>query len=144
MGTVKEWLEDVAKTNKSSEADSRKMQNLLHKVGFNNAVVVYGVVYPEGKGRPVSIHAMAKEILSTVSPKKKGEWAKKRDDMEGWRSFEDAEKHGYIVLVGQPNQYRGTAKGKKRLKMDKTNAKRRVERYEKSRIKGLSKASKVR
>ena len=75
MGTVKEWLEDVAKTNKSSEADSRKMQSLLHKVGFNNAVVIYGVVYPEGKGRPVSIHSMAKEILSSI---KTGTWARKR------------------------------------------------------------------
>jgi hypothetical protein len=76
MGTVQEWLEDIAKTNKSSEDDSRKMQSLLHKVGFGNAVVVYGVVYPEGRGRPVSIHAMAKEILSSIPAKKKGEWAK--------------------------------------------------------------------
>jgi hypothetical protein len=75
MGTVKEWLEDVAKTNQSSESDSRKMQNLLHRVGFNKAVVVYGIVYPEGKGRPVSIHSMAKEILSSF---KTGAWARKR------------------------------------------------------------------
>lgn len=75
MGTVKEWLEDVAKANKSSEEDSRKMQSLLHKVGFGKAVVVYGIVYPEGRGRPVSIHSMAKEILSSI---KTGTWARKR------------------------------------------------------------------
>jgi hypothetical protein len=143
MGTVKEWLEGVAKSKQSSEKDSRMMQNLMHKAGFDKAVVVYGIVYPEGRGRPVSIHAMAKEFLSTVPAKKKGEWAKRRDDKEGWSSYEDAEKHGYIVLVAQPNQYRVTPKGKQRLKMDKMNAKRRVERYEKSRIKALSKASRV-
>jgi hypothetical protein len=145
MGTVKEWLEDVAKTNKSSEVDSKKMQSLLHKVGFDNAVVVYGVVYPEGKGRPVSIHSMAKEILSSISDdsKKKGTWAKRRDDNEGWHSFDEAEKHGYIVLMEQPHSYRVTQKGKKRLKMDEANAKRRVGRHEKGRIKSLSKASRV-
>jgi hypothetical protein len=69
MGTVLEWLEEIAKSKQSSDIDSKKMQNLLRKVGFGNAVVIYGVVYLEGKGRPVSIHAMAKEILSASKPK---------------------------------------------------------------------------
>lgn len=69
MGTVQEWLIEVAKSKQSSDIDSKKMQNLLHKVGFGNAVVIYGVVYLEGKGRPVSIHSMAKEILSASYPK---------------------------------------------------------------------------
>lgn len=69
MGTVLEWLEEVAKSKQSSDIDSKKMQNLLRKVGFGNAVVIYGVVYLEGKGRPMSIHAIAKEILSSSKPK---------------------------------------------------------------------------
>lgn len=78
MGTVQEWLQGVAKSNQSSERDSRMMQNLLHKVGFNKAVVVYGIVYPEGRGRPVSIHSMAKTMLSAIPFEKKGEWSRKR------------------------------------------------------------------
>lgn len=65
--TVKEWLEEVANTNQSSDTDSTKMRNLLHRVGFPSAVVVVGVVYLEGKGTvdfpPTSIHSIAKMLL---------------------------------------------------------------------------------
>lgn len=61
--TIKEWLADLTNTNTSSEQDSLKMQNLLRRVGFPKAAVVVGVVYPEGRGRPVSIHAMAGVLL---------------------------------------------------------------------------------
>jgi len=46
--TVKEWLEGLANTSTSNDNDSTRMQNLLKRVGFPNAVVVVGVVYPEG------------------------------------------------------------------------------------------------
>lgn len=71
MGTVLEWLQELATAKQSSDIDSKKMQNLLHKMGFGNAVVIYGVVYLEGKGRPTSIHSVAKEILSAIEPPEK-------------------------------------------------------------------------
>jgi hypothetical protein len=81
MATVQEWLENLSKARSSSEQDSRMMQNLLHRVGFPKAVVVYGIVYPEGKGQPMSIHSMAEMMLPKKDRgddrKKKGSFAKK-------------------------------------------------------------------
>lgn len=60
--TVGKWLSDLANAVISTESDSSKMQNLLRRIGFPKAVVTIGVVYPEGSGKPVSIHSMAKMI----------------------------------------------------------------------------------
>lgn len=68
--TVKEWLEHLANTNQSSDEDSTKMQNLLHKVGFPLARVVLGIVYIEGKGTveapPTSIHSIAQMLVKSI------------------------------------------------------------------------------
>ena len=61
--TVKEWLEELSITNTSNEYDERMMQNLTRKCGFPNCVVTCGIVYLEGKGSPMDIHTIAKEIL---------------------------------------------------------------------------------
>ena len=63
MGTVKEWLEGLAGTNASSDSDSTKMENVLRRIGFPQARVLVGIVYPEGSGQPLDIHTMAKMIL---------------------------------------------------------------------------------
>jgi len=65
--TVKEWLQDLAETNTSTEYDERMMQKLTRKCGFVNCVVTCGIVYLEGKGDPMSIHTIAKEILKRQS-----------------------------------------------------------------------------
>jgi hypothetical protein len=68
--TVKEWLQDLATTNQSTELDSAKMQNVLRKVGFPNAVVVMGIVYLEGHGTmeapPASLHTVAKMLVKEL------------------------------------------------------------------------------
>lgn len=65
--TVKQWLEELAGNDSSSEKDASMMQNLLHRVGFGRAVVVYGIVYLEGQGTieapPASIHSVASMLL---------------------------------------------------------------------------------
>ena len=65
--TVKQWLEELANSTISTDSDSIKMTNLLHRVGFNQAVVVCGIVYLEGKGTmdapPTSLHSIAKMLL---------------------------------------------------------------------------------
>ena len=47
-----------------------RMQNLLHKVGFPQAVVVVGIVYPGGRGTaefpPVSINFMAQVLVKKI------------------------------------------------------------------------------
>lgn len=63
MSTVKEWLHDLANTDTSNDDDSTKMQNLLRRIGFSKAVVVLGIVYPDGYGQPVDIHTMARGII---------------------------------------------------------------------------------
>ena len=68
--TVKEWLVSLANTNQSTDQDSAKMQNLLHRVGFGSAVVTCGIVYLNGHGTieapPTSLHAIAKMLLKAA------------------------------------------------------------------------------
>lgn len=61
--TIGQWLEGLAQSNTSSDEDSARMENLLHRMGFAKARVVLGVAYPDGKGAPVSIHSMAQMCL---------------------------------------------------------------------------------
>jgi len=65
--TVKQWLEELASNNESSDIDSGKMQNLLHRVGFASAVVTCGIVYLEGHGTmdapPTDLHSIARMLL---------------------------------------------------------------------------------
>ena len=62
--TVKEWLRDLTNRNASTEYDDKYMQTLTRKYGFPNSVVTCGIVYLEGKGEPMSIHTIAREILT--------------------------------------------------------------------------------
>ena len=68
--TIGQWLEQLAVGDTSTESDSTRMQNLLHKVGFPQAVVVVGIVYPRGRGTaefpPVSINFMAQVLVRKV------------------------------------------------------------------------------
>jgi hypothetical protein len=65
-----EWLETLAMGNSSTEEDSTRMQGLLRHMGFPKAVVVVGVVYPEGYGPPSSIHTMADALKRALEEKK--------------------------------------------------------------------------
>ena len=69
--TIGEWLGNLQDSDSSSEEDSQVMQKVLRtKLGFRNAVVIYGVVYLDGQGTmanpPMSIQAMAKSLLSAM------------------------------------------------------------------------------
>ena len=68
--TIGQWLEQLAVGDTSTERDRTRMQNLLHKVGFPQAVVVVGIVYPEGQGTaefpPVSINFMAQVLVKKI------------------------------------------------------------------------------
>ena len=73
--TIRDWLEELASKNESSEDDSLKMQILLRRNGaFPSAVVVLGIVYLDGRGTieapPTSIHSMAKMLLASFKEKK--------------------------------------------------------------------------
>lgn len=73
--TVGQWLEQLAASSESTEQDSNKMQNLLHRVGFSQARVVLGIAYLDGHGTieapPVSIHSVAKMLVDKVTSKVK-------------------------------------------------------------------------
>ncbi len=66
--TVGQWLEELATSNTSTEVDSSKMQNLLHRVGLSKAIVTCGIVYLDGHGTvdapPTSLHSIAKMLVS--------------------------------------------------------------------------------
>ena len=65
--TVKDWLDSMASTNQSTDQDSVKMQNLLRRVGFSQAICTVGVVYLKGQGTPdappTDIHTIARMLL---------------------------------------------------------------------------------
>ncbi len=61
--TVKEWLQDLTTRNTSTEYDDKMMQILIRKCGFPQGRVTCGIVYLEGRGEPMNIHTIAKEIL---------------------------------------------------------------------------------
>lgn len=69
--TVGQWLEELATSNQSSDRDSIKMQNLLHRVGFPRAIVVCGIVYLEGQGTmeapPMSLHTIAAMLIKQAT-----------------------------------------------------------------------------
>ena len=69
--TIKQWLEGLAQSNTSNGLDSTRMANLLHRVGFPQAVVVVGIVYLKGKGTidapPTSIHNIAEMLVDKAT-----------------------------------------------------------------------------
>ena len=65
--TIKEWLDNLVTSDSTTMEDSANFQALLRNMtDFKRAVVVYGVVYLEGQGRPRSIQSVAKELLNAV------------------------------------------------------------------------------
>lgn len=65
--TIKEWLDNLVTSDSTTMEDSANFQALLRNMtDFKRAVVVYGVVYLEGQGRPLSIQSVAKELLNAV------------------------------------------------------------------------------
>lgn len=69
--TVGQWLEGLTQSTMSTERDSTKMQNLLHRIGFASARVVTGIAYLEGQGTteapPTDIHTIAKMLVNRAS-----------------------------------------------------------------------------
>ena len=69
--TIGQWLEQLQDGDSSSEEDAQVMQKVLRtKLGFNQAVVILGVVYLDGHGTmanpPRSIQSVAKSLLHSI------------------------------------------------------------------------------
>lgn len=65
--SYRQYLERLTTSSQSDDHDDAVMANLLHRMGFPNAVVTCGIVYLEGRGTvdapPCSIVTMAGIIL---------------------------------------------------------------------------------
>jgi hypothetical protein len=74
MTTIKEQLQNISNSNTSSLDDEKFIKIVLNRLGFNNAIVTYGIVYIEGigtlKNPPTSINAIAKSILNALNQNK--------------------------------------------------------------------------
>ena len=70
--TVGQWLEELATSNSSGDTDNQRMANLLHRVGFPDAIVTCGIVYLMGHGTieapPTDIHSIAKMLVAKARP----------------------------------------------------------------------------
>jgi len=66
--TIGQWLKSLATSNQSDELDGIRMISLLHRVGFQKAVVTCGIVYLDGHGTidtpPMDIHSIAKMLIA--------------------------------------------------------------------------------
>ena len=64
------FLSELSNSNTSNQEQNALMQILLRRLDFHRAIVVYGIVYLEGKGTigspPTSINAIAKMVLKMV------------------------------------------------------------------------------
>ena len=67
---VIDFLSELSNSNTSNQEQNAIMEILLRRLDFNNAIVLYGVVYLEGRGTrsapPTSINAVAKMVLKMV------------------------------------------------------------------------------
>ena len=66
MATFKEEIERISNTNESTVTDEQIIKYLAHELGFNNAVVTCGLIYPYGQGRCFSINEFAKTFLTQM------------------------------------------------------------------------------
>lgn len=62
LETYGEALSRIANANSCSNEDEAIVENALRKLGFADARVVLGCVYPFGQGRPMSVQQAAKDI----------------------------------------------------------------------------------
>jgi hypothetical protein len=67
---VIDFLSELSNSDTSNQEQNAIMEILLRRLDFNKAIVIYGIVYLEGKGTrsapPTSINAIAKMILKMV------------------------------------------------------------------------------
>ena len=67
---VIDFLSELSNSNTSNQEQNAIMEILLRRLDFNKAVVIYGIVYLEGKGTrsapPTSINSVAKMVLKMV------------------------------------------------------------------------------
>jgi len=65
--TIKDWLQELANSNTSTEKDDKAFQIILRRIGFPKAIVTCGIVYFEGQGTieapPMSINSVAKYLF---------------------------------------------------------------------------------
>jgi len=70
MITILEQIKKIAESNSCNQEDEKFIEIILHKLGFEEAVVVIGIVYLEGKGTianpPTSVNQVAKSILKSI------------------------------------------------------------------------------
>ena len=64
------FLSELSNSNTSNQRDNTIMQRLLRRLDFDRAIVLYGVVYLEGRGTvgspPTSINSVARMVLKMV------------------------------------------------------------------------------
>lgn len=72
MVTHQEALEKIASSNTCSEEDEILTKYWAIKIGFTEAVVVTGIIYPLGKGEAMSCNSFCRFILNKLNEVKNG------------------------------------------------------------------------
>jgi len=64
--THKEYLTELAESDTCSEDQEKIILYWAYQLGFNNAVVTCGIIYPEGIGHAFSCNQFAKSVLKQL------------------------------------------------------------------------------
>ena len=74
MNTNLELMSKIANTNTISEEEEKLILYFARRLGFNDAVVTCGIIYPFGKGDAYSCNQFAKQIVDAL---KEAQWNEK-------------------------------------------------------------------
>jgi hypothetical protein len=64
-----ERLQKIALSNSTTEVEDKFVEYIARYLGLTDAVAVCGIMYPFGKGHPISVNQFAKRILFELSNK---------------------------------------------------------------------------
>lgn len=65
--TVGQWVRELAVSNTSTEKDEQRIECIMRlSLGFGKCKVTGGMVYPDGRGQPIDIHALAGKLVEIV------------------------------------------------------------------------------
>jgi len=62
-----ERLQKIASCNSTIEVDDKFVEYIARCLGLTKAVAVCGIIYPFGRGHPISVNQFAKYVLTKLN-----------------------------------------------------------------------------
>ena len=62
-----ERIQKIALSSSTTEEDDKFVEYIARYLGLTEAVAVYGIMYPFGRGHPISVNQFAKYVLTKLN-----------------------------------------------------------------------------